>query len=263
MLLDTPPSKLSYLNKNFILSLDIMVQNIPVHVAIIPDGNRRFAKKLLKKPWKGHEWGVNKLKDVLGWCRELGIKFITIYTLSLENIKKRPKREIDYLLKLAKKEMDDIIYDKAHFIHKHRVKVRFIGRLNILPESIRERIKRIEELTANSSQYFLNLAIAYGGKQEIIDAFKKFAIDIKNNGKSLDIESVDERFFRRYLYLSDMPDPDLVIRTGGEKRISNFLLFQTAYSELVFIDSMWPELSKEQFMQAIEDFATRKRRFGS
>ena len=231
-----------------------------MHVGIIPDGNRRLAKKLMERPWKGHEWGVGKIKDVLKWAKETGIKVITFYLLSLENLKKRPKREKDYLFSIARRELKDILGNKKHIIHKNRVKIKFFGRLDLVPNDLQELMRKVTEMTKNYSNYFLNLAIAYGGRQEIVDASKRLAIDVKKG--IINPEKVDEKTFREYLWSNGFPDPDLIIRTGGEKRISNFLIFQSSYSELVFFDVMWPEFCKRHFFQAIEEFKRRERRFG-
>ena len=233
---------------------------VPQHIGIIPDGNRRLARRLMKTPWKGHEWGLEKIKKLLEWCEELGIKVVTVYVLSLENLHKRPKREINFLFDLARKEIEDILRDEKHIVHRNKVKVKFFGRLHLLPEDIRERIKKVTELTKDYSSYFLNLAIAYGGRQEIVEASKKLAIDVSKG--VVDPQHIDESVLREYLWTNGFPDPDLIIRTGGEKRLSNFLPFQSTYSELIFLDKFWPELKKEDFFRAIKEFSKRQRRFG-
>ena len=233
---------------------------VPEHIAIIPDGNRRLARRLLQKPWKGHEWGFEKVKKVIEWSKEFGIKVITIYTLSLENLERRPKRELDCLFKIARRELTDILENRSNIIHRNKVRLNFVGRIEMLPEDIREMIGKVAELTKNYSNQYVNLAIAYGGRQEIIDASKRIAFDIRK-GK-IEPEEVDEDLFRRYLWTNGFKDPDLIIRTGGERRLSNFLTFQSTYSELVFVNSLWPEITKEDFVNAIKDFGERKRKFG-
>lgn len=233
----------------------------PFHIAIIPDGNRRFAKRLMKKPWKGHEWGTEKLKKVLDWCRGTGVKMVTFYSLSLENIEKRPKREINFLYDISRKEMKDIIENDNNFIHEHKARIKCFGRLEVLPQDIRELIKGMEERTKDYDNYHLNLALAYGGKQEIIDAVKKMA-DEASKG-DLSPEMITEEYLEDNLYTKEIPDPDMIIRTGGEKRLSNFLPIQSAYSELFFINTLWPELSEKEFSDALEEYAKRKRRFGA
>jgi tritrans,polycis-undecaprenyl-diphosphate synthase [geranylgeranyl-diphosphate specific] len=214
----------------------------------------------MKRPWKGHEWGVNKVKEVFEWCKELGVKIITVYSLSLENLEGRPKNELEFLFNLARNEVKDIIENKDNFVHKNRIKVIFFGRLDLLPKDLQESMKKAMKTTKNYSSYFINFAIAYGGRQEIIDASRSIAFKIKSG--ELKPENVNENVFRKGLQTNGSPDPDLIIRTGGEKRLSNFLTFQTVYSELVFLDPFWPELSKKDFFSAVEDFRQRNRRFG-
>lgn len=214
----------------------------------------------MKRPWKGHEWGLKKLKSVLEWCKEFGIRIITIYALSLENLHKRPKKEIEMLFNLAKKEIQDIISDSQSFIHKNRVKIRFFGNLHLLPKDLQEGIQKVEEITKNYSNFFMNIAIAYGGRQEVVEASKKIAREVMEG--RLKPEDITEDMVKKNLQTNGFPDPDLIIRTGGEKRLSNFLLFQGAYAELAFVDSYWPELRKEEFEKIIRDFSMRERRFG-
>lgn len=229
-------------------------------MAIIPDGNRRLAKRLLRRPWKGHEWGVDKIKDIIEWCSEIGTRIVTVYLLSLENLEKRPRRELDFLFGLARKEMKSILDDKKHIVHRKKVRVRFFGRLDLLPKDLVQDIRRVAENTKGYSGYFLNLAIAYGGRQEIVDATRRLALDAMA-GK-INAGRIDEKMVRGYFWADGFPDPDLIIRTGGERRLSNFLPFQSTYSELVFLDKFWPELGKEDFMAAVNEFGERKRRFG-
>lgn len=233
--------------------------NVPNHVGIIPDGNRRFAKRLMKKPWKGHEWGSEKFEQVFSWCREAGIRNMTFYTLSIENLNSRPKRELDFLMKIAGKELDSII-DRSGFVHEHRARVRFIGRTDLLNETIQEKVRKAAEATKDYSDYSITLAIAYGGRQEITDAARRIGMKIADG--SLTPEEVTEEVVRQNLWTNGSGDPDLIIRTGGEKRLSNFLLFQSAYSELAFVDALWPEFSKEEFMSLIREYSERERRFG-
>jgi len=231
------------------------------HLAIIPDGNRRCARKLLKTPWKGHSWGMQKLRDVFGWCKELRIKVITFYTLSLENLNTRPKRELNFLFRLAKKEIRDILENRDSFIHKNKVRVKCFGAVELLPNDLQEGLKKLVRATKNYSSFFLNLAIAYGGRQEIITACRKIG-SLVSRGK-LAPKEINEGVLRHNLQTNGFPDPDLVIRTGGEERLSNFLLFQTAYSELAFTRTYWPELKKEEFFSLVRNFSARERRFGS
>ncbi len=231
------------------------------HIGIIMDGNRRFAKKLMLEPWKGHEWGNRKVEDFIEWCTEFGIKCFTFYTLSLENIAGRPKIELDYIYRLMEKVASDVIKNKKHQIHVKKVRFRVIGKKDCLPSGLRKLFDRVEQITKNYKNYQANFAIAYSSRMEIIDAVKKIVDKVKN-GK-LDASDVNEITIKENFYNPEMSDPDLIIRTGGEKRLSNFLLFQSAYSELFFTDTSWPEFSKSDFEEAINDFNQRKRRFGA
>jgi len=237
-----------------------MFMEVPTSLGIIPDGNRRFAKRLMKTPWKGHQWGNQKLKDVFHWCMDAGVKAITIYALSLENLTSRPRNEIDFLLNLAKKEARGILEDKDHFVHRNRVKVKFFGRLDLLPKDLAQVFRKAEQKTKSYSSYYLNFAIAYGGRQELVEASRRIAVKIAS-GK-LDPADVDEKTVRENLQINSSQDPDLIIRTGGEKRLSNFLLFQSAYSELAFTDTYWPALTKKELLSILKDYGSRERRFG-
>lgn len=232
----------------------------PKHIAVIPDGNRRCAKRLLRRPWKGHEWGISKVKTLFDWSKGLGIKTITFYALSLENLKKRPKREVNYLFKLAAKEIGDIIENKDNFVHKDKVHVTFFGNTHLLPEELQEKMQKAMDITQKYRSYAINFAIAYGGRQEITDACKRIAMRVEA-GK-ITPSSINEMTIKHNLQTNGYGDPDLVIRTGGEKRLSNFLLFQSAYSELAFVDAFWPDFSKEEFVKVIKDYQHRDRRFG-
>ncbi len=233
---------------------------VPVHLAVIPDGNRRFAKRLMENPDKAHEWGMKKAEEVAGWCRELGIRNITFYTLSLENLDRRPPMELRFLFALFKKDMDDIIGNPDHWINRTKTRVNFLGSTDRLPQDLMERIEKVREKTRNNSDWSVNLAIAYGGRQEIVDAAKMIAGKISSG--ELPAGGVDESVVRQNLYKDGPPDPDLIIRTGGEKRLSNFLTFQSAYSELAFTDTLWPDLGKEEFFSVVREFGERDRRFG-
>jgi tritrans,polycis-undecaprenyl-diphosphate synthase [geranylgeranyl-diphosphate specific] len=231
---------------------------IPKHVGIILDGNRRFAKELMKKPWEGHKMGLEKAREVLHWACEKGIKYMTAYTLSIENFKSRPKRELDMILKYIGKEADNIVKNKNHPAHKHKIKVRFIGRTRLLPKSLRKKIKNAEKSTKNYKNHVLNIAVAYGGQQEIVDAVKKI---VKKSLKG-EIKQINEELIKKHLYTDGQPYPDMIYRTGGERRLSNFLSFQSAYSELIFTDKKWPEITKKDFLGALKEFERRQRRFG-
>lgn len=238
--------------KERILSLPL-----PHHIAIIMDGNRRYAKNLGISEEEAYQRGKKKLEEVLEWCLELGIRVLTVYAFSTENFK-RSKKELDVLFKLCRQAIEDAYKDKR--IHDNKIKVNVIGKLDLLPNDIREAAKKLMEKTRNYQNYVLNIALAYGGRQEIVDAIKSIAKKVKE-GK-IDPDSIDEKVVSSHLYTRDVPDPDLILRTSGEERISNFLLWQLAYSELYFADVYWPAFKKEDFLKAIHTYQQRKRRFG-
>lgn len=230
-------------------------EKIPKHVALILDGNRRFAKKLMLKPWMGHEWGAKKLEQLLEWCRELDIKEVTLYVFSWENFN-RPKEEFDYLMNLFEKEFQRSKTDPR--IKEQGVRINVLGRLWRFPEHVQKAAHELMEATKNNTNYIVNFAMGYGGRQEVIDAVKK--ISEKVSSGELDINAINEEVFAKELYMTS--EPDLIIRTGGEQRTSNFLLWQSPYSEWFFIEKTWPELEKTDFLSCIEQFAQRERRFG-
>ncbi|HLC86572.1 MAG TPA: polyprenyl diphosphate synthase [Candidatus Nanoarchaeia archaeon] len=227
---------------------------VPKHIGIILDGNRRFAKRLMLKPLKGHEWGYEKIKKIMEWCKEFNIKELTLYTFSIENFD-RPKKEFDYLMKLFVRAFKEL---KNDWNKIKELKVRFIGRIFMFPEKVQQSMKDLMESTINNGPYTLNFAMAYGGRAEIVDATKKIAQQVKE-GK-LDIDNINEENFKKNLYLDS--DPDLIIRTS-ESRLSGFLLYQGAYSEIIFLpEKLWPEFEKEDFVKCLEEYSNRERRFG-
>ena len=223
--------------------------NNPKHIAIVLDGNRRFAKKHGMPKLKGHEKGYNKINDVLKWCIGLGIKEVTLYCLSTENFE-RSREEVDYLFSLFRSRIGDFKKDKA--IHGNKVRISFVGRLSMFPKDMQKSMQEVMEATKDYNNYKLNLALAYGSRSEIADAFKKI---IKKG-----IKEIDENTIQENLYVPD--DVDILIRPGGEKRLSNFLLWQNSYAEIFFIDKLWPEFEKEDLIKIIEEFKSRERRFG-
>ncbi|QQG38682.1 MAG: di-trans,poly-cis-decaprenylcistransferase [Candidatus Woesearchaeota archaeon] len=228
---------------------------VPRHVGVVLDGNRRFAKRLMLKPWKGHEWGVKKVEALFEWARELGIEELTLYAFSIENFD-RPKREFDYLMKIFKEAVNKLMKDSR--LDKYGIRVNFIGRIHMFPDDVQILMKRLMGITRNNKNYIINFAMAYGGRAEVIDAVRKIAEQVKN--KRLKIEEINEGVFKDSLY--NASDVDLIIRTGGEKRTSGFLPWQGVYAELIFLDKMWPEMEKEDFVECIEEFSRRQRRFG-
>lgn len=249
-------------NKNHLKIQNITLINglIPkkdkMHAAIIMDGNRRYAKHLMEEKTKGHEYGVKKFREVLEWCKEFEINELTMYTFSIQNFN-RPKHEFDYLMNIIRKEAEKIDNNK-HKVNQLGIKVRFLGRLDLFPEDIQNACKRVTELTKNNKTYTLNLCFGYGGREEIMDAVYKIAKDVKE-GK-IEPEAVDEELIDNYVYMKDKPD--FIIRTGGDRRTSNFLNWQSAYSEWFFIDKMWPEFTKDDFKQVVNEFNERERRYG-
>jgi tritrans,polycis-undecaprenyl-diphosphate synthase [geranylgeranyl-diphosphate specific] len=236
--------------------MDEKTLKVPKHLGIIPDGNRRWAKKHNLPTFKGHEAGLNKFEEILEWCRELGIRMVTLYTISLENLS-RSKEEVEFLLNLIKKHLQRFAKDEK--VHKNKVKLQVIGNLELLPKDVQEAAIQAMKATQHYNNYFLNLAVAYGGRAEIVDAAKRIA-KLVEQGK-LKIGEVDEKTFSAYLY-SELPDVDLIIRTS-EQRISGFLPWQSTYAEFIFLpDKFFPELTKEDFVNAIKEFSARERRFG-
>ena len=226
-----------------------MASRVPRHVAIILDGNRRYAKSLGLQPWKGHEFGLKTLEELFGWCIELGIKELTLYCFSTENFK-RAKKEVDYLFSLFWKEFNRI--NKGEGLFKGKVKVNVIGRIGMFSKKMRDAMLEAVKKTRNNKALVVNFAMAYGGRQEITDAVKKM---IRSNVKNINDDTIT-----RYLYLKN--EPDIVIRPGGEVRTSNFLIWQSIYSEFFFMDKLWPEFTKQDLIRCIKEFNERERRFG-
>ncbi|MGV8140904.1 MAG: polyprenyl diphosphate synthase [Candidatus Woesearchaeota archaeon] len=227
----------------------------PKHIAIILDGNRRFAKRLMLEPWKGHDYGRKKVEELLEWSKELGIKELTFYAFSMQNFN-RPKQEFDYLMGIFKSAF--IGFLKEPRFDEYKVHVRVIGRYNLFPKDVVEALEQAMERTKNYDQYYLNFALAYGGREELTDAMKKIALKVAEG--ELKPEDVNEKIIQENLYMQS--EPDLIIRTGGEKRTSNFLMWQASYSEWFFIDKTWPEFTKEDLVEIFTQYKQRERRFG-
>ena len=225
------------------------------HIGIIMDGNRRYARKNNLATYKGHEKGAKQLNKLLEWAKDLGVRTLTLYTLSLENFN-RPKDEFNHLMNLFRKEFDRLSDDKR--IYENKIRIRVLGRKHMLPKDIQEKIAHIEHKTKDHDSYTLNFAMAYGGRGEIADAAKAIAQQVKEG--TLNASDIDEETVKANLYLSDYPD--LVIRTGGDRRTSNFFPYQCAYSEWFFVDKMWPEFQKDDFVEILEQFKNREQRFG-
>ena len=240
------------------ISRDLDPNKMPKHVAIIMDGNRRFAKLQGNiDVIKGHELGVDTLENVLDWSIELGIEIITVYAFSIENFN-RPQNEVEGLMRLFVINFKRLVDHEK--IHKNEVRVKVVGRTELLPDDVKEAIDEAEEATKNYNKRFLNLAIGYDGRLEIIDSFKKIIKDVQE-GK-ITVDDVDEELVSKNLYTEGIDDPNLIIRTSGEERLSGFLLWQSSYSELYFCETLWPELRKVDFLRAIRSYQARERRFG-
>lgn len=232
----------------------------PEHIAIILDGNRRWATSQELNPWLGHRQGAETVEHLLEWCEMLGVKFVTLYTFSMENFK-RPHQEVAEIMRIAEEKFTKLLTDER--IHRSKVRIKVIGRVNLLPENLQKLIADVEKATANYDKQFLNFAFAYGGRAEIVDATKKIAQKVKDG--ELSVDEIDERTFEKYLYTSHLPnqEPDMIIRTSGEERLSGFLLWQSAYSELYFLDVYWPDFRFIDLLRAVRTFQRRKRRFGA
>ena len=228
---------------------------IPTHIAIIMDGNGRWAKRRGLPRVAGHREGVKSVRDVVEACAQLGVKYLTLFAFSTENWR-RPKEEIDTLMKLLIK----TLRSETEKLHKNDIKLMAIGDIDSLPKEVRQELKEAMEKTKNNKRMVLNLALSYSGRWEIIEAVKEIARDVKK-GK-VKIEEIDDKLFSNYLKTAGIPDPDLLIRTSGELRISNFLLWQIAYTELYITDCLWPDFRRKHLYEAIRDYQRRERRFG-
>ena len=240
------------------ISRGLNPEKMPKHVALIMDGNRRFSKLQGNiDVVKGHEIGVDTLEKVLDWSIELGIEIITAYAFSTENFN-RPQHEVEGLMSLFVINFKRLVTHEK--IHKNEVRVKVVGRTELLPDNVKEAIHDAEESTKHYTKRLFNIAIGYDGRLEIIDSFKKIIKDVQD-GK-ISIDDVDEDLVSQNLYTEGLDDPNLIIRTSGEERLSGFLLWQSSYSELYFCETLWPELRKVDFIRAIRSYQARDRRFG-
>ncbi len=231
------------------------MREVPKHIAVIMDGNGRWAKSRLMPRVMGHHAGTRATKRIVLACGDLGVKYLTIYVFSSENWE-RPFTEVDALMNL----LVEMIHKEIDDLMANNVRIKAIGNLNRLPEKARKELLWGMERTANNTGLQLNLAISYGGREEIVDACKSIAIDVAA-GK-LKPEAIDEAAFRGHLYQPDVPDPELLIRTGGDMRVSNYLLWQIAYTELYVTDTLWPDFNRDGLLEAIDAYYQRERRFG-
>ena len=244
------------------LTAQVRTQPLPRHVAMILDGNRRFARKSgLYDVTEGHRYGADKVQEVIRWCDELEIPAVTLWSLSTDNLNRSPE-ELDKIFHIVGEKLDAFCRDETMGKMKRRVKA--VGRLELLPEDLRHRIREAEKKTALAGPWLLNIAVGYGGRDEILDAFRGLLRARHAAGDSISkiTETLSLEEVQQYLYAPEVPEPDLVIRTSGEFRLSGFLLWQSVYSELYFCDTLWPAFRKIDFLRALRSFQARKRRLG-
>lgn len=235
---------------------------MPSHIGLILDGNRRFARRNGLETRHGHEFGVRKLKTFLQWCLEFGVGHVTLFVFSTENFKRAPD-EVQYLLDLFVRESTKLLDDLQ--LQTEKVRVKIIGQRHRLPPKVLEASEALEVSTAGHQGMLLTIALAYGGREEIVDAVKGLLVEAADKGESLatvaDGLCADQ--LSSHLYTAGQPDPDFIIRTSGEQRLSGFLLWQSAYSELYFCDALWPKFRRVDFLRALRDYQQRERRFGA
>ena len=231
----------------------------PQHIGIILDGNRRWSKLMDIDRAKGHQMGADIAEDLLNWIYDLGIRITTVYVLSNENLN-RETEELENIYSLLEEKLIGLYNDKR--VHDKQIRVKSIGEFNILPKNLQDILRKLETRTEKYENMYLNIAIAYGGQKELIDAIRKIATLTKEN--KMQIDEIDEKVIEANLYTAHLPqaEPDLILRTSGEKRLSGFLLWQSAYSELILVDIFWPEFRKIDLMRAIRTFQKRARRYG-
>ena len=236
---------------------NVDLAKLPKHIAIVMDGNGRWATTQGMSRTKGHEQGEQALYDVIYGARDIGIDVITVYAFSTENWS-RPKAEVAFLMGFNER----LIVERLDELHEHNICVKFVGRREKrIPSRLIKRMDEAENKTKDNTGMTLCIAFNYGSRSEILDATKKIALEVKNN--EFQVDDIDETLLRKYFYYPEMPDVDFVLRTSGEQRISNFLLFQSAYAELIFIDTLWPDVRREDLFDAIVEYQKRSRRFGA
>lgn len=230
-------------------------ENIPKHVAIIMDGNGRWASRRGLPRTAGHSRGISRIKEIVKAAREIGIKYLTLFAFSNENWN-RPKREVDMLMR----SLDNFLSKELQELDKNNIRLIIIGRSHPIPEYLQQRIRYVQDHTKDNTGLTLIIALNYGARQEILDATRKLTISVIQGRQDLD--GLNETVFSKFLYTADLPDPDLLIRTSGELRISNFLLWQISYAELHFLNKYWPDFNKQDLKSAISEYQKRERRFG-
>ena len=235
--------------------MDQLKDNIPKHIAIIMDGNGRWARQRGLPRTEGHRRGIKIVRDIVKAASELGLEVLTLFAFSTENWD-RPKKEINMLMR----SLDNYLKSNISELNKNNIRFSCIGDLKRLPQNLQKRIQKTKELTKDNSGLIVNLALNYGGRAEIVNAAKNIAEAALE--KRITPASIDENLFCKFLYTADLPDPDLLIRTSGEQRISNFFLWQISYCELLFVDKFWPDFSQKDLEEAIIEYQNRNRRFG-
>ena len=231
-------------------------ERIPEHVAIIMDGNGRWASRRSLKRFLGHQQGAKTVQQVTETAARIGLPWLTLYAFSLENNLRRPRNEVNFLMRLLKTYLENNVQRMVN----NNVRMRYIGRIHDLPSEVQDKMQWVEQTTARNTGTTLTLALNYGGRSELVDAFRGLAAEMKQ--KHLNPEQIGEEDIRRHLYTAQMPDPDLLIRTSGELRISNFLLWQVAYTEIFVTERYWPDFRGIHLLEAIADFQRRERRYG-
>jgi short-chain Z-isoprenyl diphosphate synthase len=252
--------RLLYFGYSKLLEREVRNGTLPVHIGLILDGNRRYAKEMgFDDVTMGHKEGAKKLDDVLTWCVEFGIKIITIWVLSTDNTQ-RDEDEVVALVKVIEEKINDL--SRNPIIKKNGIQIKALGNLGILPDELKEAIRKSEMSTKDHTNHILNIAVGYGGREEIVDAVKR----VIREKKACSLEELADNIcaddITNHLYTYGIPDPDLIIRTSGEIRMSGFLLWQSAYSEFYFCDAFWPVFRKIDFLRAIRSYQQRNRRFG-
>jgi len=229
-----------------------VINGLPRHIAIILDGNGRWAQKKGMPRTAGHSYGAENFRTISKYCKEIGIKYLTVYAFSTENWK-RPKAEVDAIMNLLEK----YLLEAIEKMENDRIKLKFLGDMSVLSPKLQKMISEVEEISSRYDGVQANICLNYGSRDEIVKAAIRYAEDYKATGKAL-----NEEEFSRYLYSCDIPDPDLVIRPSGEYRLSNFLMWQSAYSELYFTEVLWPDFTPEELDKALESYSHRKRLYG-
>ncbi len=243
------------------LETKVRSKPLPKHLGIILDGNRRFARSFGLNTWMGHEFGAKKAHDVLEWCLDLGVPHVTIWVFSTENFDRDPQ-EVSYLLELFVREANQLAIDPR--IKRHRVRVKIIGQRHKFPPSVLNALEELERSTREHDGMLLNIAIGYGGREEIVDAVQRLMQTASDEGRTIAelADNLSMADIDRFLYTAGIPDPDFVIRTSGEVRLSGFLLWQAAYSEYYFCDALWPDFRRIDFLRALRSYQGRERRYG-